>query len=42
VDKATVEFNLAVAKAGLPAGPIVRVEAVGEHEAANGYEGGSS
>jgi hypothetical protein len=42
VDKATVEFNLAVAKAGLPAGPIVRVEAVGEHEAVNGYEGGSS
>ena len=42
VDKATEEFNLAVAKAGLLAGPIVRVEAVGEHEAVNGYEGGSS
>ncbi len=36
VDKATGEFTRAVAAAGLPAGPIVRVEAVGEHEAVDG------
>jgi hypothetical protein len=36
VGKATEEFTRAVAAAGLPAGPIVRVEAVGEHEAADG------
>ena len=42
VDKATEEFSRAVLKAGLPAGPIVRVEAVGEHEAVDGYEGGPS
>ena len=40
--KATEEFGRAVAQAGLPPAPIVRVEAVGEHEAVNGYEGGSS
>jgi hypothetical protein len=36
VDKATEEFTRAAAVAGLPAGPIVRVEAVGEHEAVDG------
>jgi hypothetical protein len=36
VDKATEEFTRAVAAAGLPVGPIVRVEAVGEHEAVDG------
>jgi hypothetical protein len=36
VDKATEEFTRAVAAAGLPAGPIVRVEAVGEDEAVDG------
>jgi hypothetical protein len=40
VERATADFGLAVAKAGLPPGPIVRVEAVGEHEAVNGYEDG--
>jgi hypothetical protein len=40
VERAAVEFNLALAKAGLPVGPVVRVEAVGEHEAVNGYEDG--
>jgi hypothetical protein len=39
VAKATEEFTRAVAQAGLPASPIVRVEAVTEHEAANGVEG---
>ncbi len=34
--KATEEFTRAVAQAGLPASPIVRVEAVGEHEAVDG------
>jgi len=29
-----------VAQAGLPPAPIVRVEAAGEHEAADGYERG--
>jgi hypothetical protein len=36
VAKATEEFTRAAAKAGLPASPIVRVEAVSEHEAVNG------
>ncbi len=40
VEKATDEFTRAVAAAGLPAGPIVRVQAVGEHEAVNGYQDG--
>jgi hypothetical protein len=39
VARATEEFTRAVAQAGLPAAPIVRVEAVTEHEAANGAEG---
>ena len=40
VGKATEEFTRAVAQAGLPAAPIVRVEAVSEHEAVNGYQAG--
>jgi hypothetical protein len=40
VEKATEEFSRAVLQAGLPPGPVVRVEAVGEHEVVNGYEGG--
>ena len=36
VGKATEEFTRAVAVAGLPVAPIVRVEAVSEHEAVNG------
>jgi hypothetical protein len=36
VAKATEEFTRAAAKAGLPASPIIRVEAVSEHEAVNG------
>ena len=40
VDKATEEFTRAVAQAGLPDSPIVRVEAVSEHEAVNGYQAG--
>ena len=36
VAKATEEFTRAAAKAGLPTSPIVRVEAVSEHEAVNG------
>jgi hypothetical protein len=39
VEKATEEFHRAVLQSGLPPGPIIRVEAVGEHEAVNGYEG---
>ena len=39
VAKATEEFTTAVAAAGLPASPVVRVEAVTEHEAVNGVEG---
>jgi hypothetical protein len=35
VERATREFAAAVVKAGLPAGPIVRVEAVSEDEAAS-------
>ena len=42
VEKATEEFARAVLQAGLPPGPVVRVKAVGEHEAVNGYEGGHS
>jgi len=42
VEKATEEFARAVLQAGLPPGPVVRVEAVGEHETVNGYEGGHS
>ena len=37
IDKATAEFNRAVATAGLPVYPIVRVEAVGEHEEPGDY-----
>ena len=36
VGKASEEFTRAVAQAGLPVSPIVRVEAVSEHEAVNG------
>ena len=36
VSKATEEFTRAVAVCGLPASPIVRVEAVGEHDAVDG------
>ncbi len=32
VERATAEFTRAVAAAGLPAGPIVRVEAISEDE----------
>jgi hypothetical protein len=39
VARATEEFTRAVARAGLPASPVVRVEAVTEHEAVNGVEG---
>jgi hypothetical protein len=38
VGKATEVFTSAVARAGLPASPIVRVEAVGENEAVDGLE----
>jgi hypothetical protein len=38
IEKATAEFSRAVATAGLPVYPIVRVEAVGEHEEPGGYE----
>ncbi|HSS91182.1 MAG TPA: hypothetical protein VLL69_17825 [Streptosporangiaceae bacterium] len=40
VEKATAEFSRAVAKAGLPVYPIVRVEAMGEDEDAEAYGGG--
>jgi hypothetical protein len=36
VEKATGEFTVAAAKAGLPAYPVVRVEAVNEEEDAVG------
>ena len=36
VEKATEEFTAAAAKAGLPAYPVVRVEAVNEEEDARG------
>jgi hypothetical protein len=39
VAKATEEFTRAAARAGLPPSPVVRVEAVTEHEAVNGAEG---
>ena len=42
VQKATAKFTAAVVAAGLPPGPVVRVEAVGEHEAVNGSPGGPS
>jgi hypothetical protein len=38
VGKAREEFTRAVAQAGLPASPIVRVEAVSERDAVNGAE----
>jgi hypothetical protein len=38
VGKARQEFTRAVAQAGLPVSPIVRVEAVSEHDAVNGTE----
>jgi hypothetical protein len=38
IEKATAEFAGAVARAGLPVYPIVRVEAVGEHEESGDYE----
>ena len=37
IEKATAEFAGAVARAGLPVYPIVRVEAVGEHEESGDY-----
>ena len=40
VEKATAEFTRAVATAGLPAYPIVRVEVVGEDEEQDGDSGG--
>jgi hypothetical protein len=36
IERGTQEFNRAVAVAGLPVGPIVRVEAFTEHGAVNG------
>ena len=36
IGRATQEFHRAVAVAGLPAGPIIRVEAVTEHDTVNG------
>jgi hypothetical protein len=36
VQKATGEFTAAVARAGLPVGPVVRVEAVSEEEDSGG------
>jgi crotonobetainyl-CoA:carnitine CoA-transferase CaiB-like acyl-CoA transferase len=40
IERATAEFAAAAAKAGLPAGPIVRVEAVSEDEDASEDTGG--
>jgi hypothetical protein len=40
IEKATAEFGRAVATAGLPVYPIVRVEAVGEDEEGDDYGGG--
>jgi hypothetical protein len=40
IKKATAEFTGAVARAGLPVYPIVRVEAVGEDEGAEDDAGG--
>ena len=39
IAKATEEFTRARTRAGLPDSPVVRVEAVTEHEAVNGVEG---
>ena len=39
VGKATEEFTRARSRVGLPEDPVVRVEAVTEHEAVNGIEG---
>jgi hypothetical protein len=39
IEKARAEFARAVATAGLPVYPVVRVEAVGEDEDADGYGG---
>jgi hypothetical protein len=39
IEKARAEFSRAVATAGLPVYPVVRVEAVGEDEDAVGYGG---
>jgi hypothetical protein len=36
IERATAEFARAVATAGLPAGPLVRVEAISEEEDADG------
>ena len=36
IEKATGQFCAAVARAGLPAGPVVRVEAVSEDEDSGG------
>jgi hypothetical protein len=36
IETAMDEFTRAVAVAGLPVSPVVRVEAVGEHEAGDG------
>ena len=40
IEKARAEFARAVARAGLPTYPIVRVEAMGEDEAAEDHGGG--
>ena len=40
IEKARAEFAQAVATAGLPVYPVVRVEAVGEDEDAEDYSGG--
>ncbi len=40
IERATREFTAAVARAGLPAGPIVRVEAVSEDQDASEGTGG--
>ena len=39
IEKATEQFRLAVASAGLPASPVVRVDAVSEAEAEGDAEG---
>ena len=39
IAKATEEFTRARTRAGLPDSPVVRVEAVTEHEGVNGVEG---
>jgi hypothetical protein len=40
IERATREFTAAAAKAGLPSGPIVRVEAIGEDGDASEDAGG--